>query len=235
MRPPRPARPPEGFPVQSAGVLGLPANGSCHDLAGRADPAKVTYPGVATVYKAGVGDGACSYGPSGDMMIAAMNTTDYEASRACGAYVRVHAAPPSRSRSPMSAPCPVHPANSTSTNRPSPNWPPVSTGRLAITWSLLSPDTAGTISIRYKNGSSPYWCGIQAVGHRNPLARLEVRSGSGWHQLTRTDYNYFLAPDGRGWGGAIRLTDICGQQLTTNQIALRPDVIRPTRVQFARH
>lgn len=60
-------------------------------LAGRIRP-KTTYRGVATVYRAGVGDGACSYGPSGDMMIAAMNTTDYETSRACGAYVLVRTA-----------------------------------------------------------------------------------------------------------------------------------------------
>ncbi|MGW3939406.1 expansin EXLX1 family cellulose-binding protein [Streptomyces phaeochromogenes] len=205
-------------------------------LAGRIRP-KVTYPGVATVYKAGVGDGACSYGPSGDMMIAAMNTTDYETSRACGAYIRVRAANGASVtvRITNECPLPCAPGQLDLSEQAFAKLAPVSTGRLAITWSLLSPDAVGTISIRYKNGSSPYWCGIQAIGHRNPLARLEVRSGGGWRQLARTDYNYFLSPDGSGCGGAIRLTDIYGEQLTVNGIAVRPDVVQSTRVQFARH
>ena len=204
--------------------------------AGRIRP-KVTYPGVATVYKAGVGDGACSYGPSSDMMIAAMNTTDYETSRACGAYIRVRAANGASVtvRITNECPLPCAPGQLDLSEQAFAELAPVSTGRLAITWSLLSPDTSGTISIRYKTGSSPYWCGIQAIGHRNPLARLEVRSGGSWRQLARTDYNYFLSPDGSGCGGAIRLTDIYGEQLTVNGIAVRPEVVQPTRVQFARH
>jgi expansin len=61
----------------------------------------------------------------------------------------------------------------------------------------------GTISICYKIGSSPYWCGIQAIGHRNPLARLGVRAGGAWRRLPRTGYNYVLRPDGSGCGGPI--------------------------------
>ncbi|MFD4872444.1 expansin EXLX1 family cellulose-binding protein [Streptomyces sp. NPDC058420] len=204
-------------------------------LAGRIRP-RTTYQGVATVYKAGVGDGACSYGPSSDMLIAAMNTTDYETSRACGAYVRVHAASGASVtvRITNECPLPCAPGQLDLSEQAFAELAPVSTGRLAITWSLLSPDTSGAISIRYKTGSNPYWCAVQAIGHRNPLARLEVRAGGGWYQLARTDYNYFLSPDGSGCGGTIRLTDIYGQQLTVNGIALRPDVIQPTQAQFAR-
>ncbi|MEU4466099.1 expansin EXLX1 family cellulose-binding protein [Streptomyces sp. NPDC024017] len=205
-------------------------------LTGRIRP-KSTYQGVATVYKAGVGDGACSYGPSGDMMIAAMNTTDYETSKACGAYVLVRAANGASVtvRITNECPLPCAPGQLDLSEQAFAKLAPVSTGRISISWSLLSPDTAGTISIRYKDGSSPYWCGIQAIGHRNPLARLEVRAGGGWRPLTRTDYNYFLSPDGSGCGGAIRITDIYGERLTINGIALRPDAVQPAGVQFARH
>ena len=66
-----------------------------------------------------------------------------------------------------------------------------------------------------------------------PVGRLEVKTAGGWRKLHRTDYNYFLSPDGSGCGKAIRITDIYGQQLTINGIALKPDVKQPTRVQFA--
>ncbi|WP_328980027.1 expansin EXLX1 family cellulose-binding protein [Streptomyces canus] len=205
-------------------------------LAGRIR-GSVTYPGVATVYKAGVGDGACSFGPSSDMMIAAMNTTDYETSKACGDYILVRAANGNSVtvRITNECPLPCAPGQLDLSEQAFAKLAPISTGRIGITWSLVSPSSVGTISIRYKNGSSPYWCGIQAIGHRNPLARLEVSTGGGWRQLTRTDYNYFLSPDGTGCGKAIRLTDIYGEQLTVNGIAVRPDVVQSTGVQFARH
>jgi hypothetical protein len=47
--------------------------------------------------------------------------------------------------------------------------------------------------------------------------------------LARTDYNYFSSR-GSGCGGPIRITDIYGQQLTVDQIALRPNVAQQTRV-----
>ncbi|MFC8194384.1 expansin EXLX1 family cellulose-binding protein [Streptomyces sp. NPDC057298] len=205
-------------------------------LAGRIRP-NVTYQGVATLYDAGTGDGACSYGPSDDLMIAAMNTTDYQTSKACGAHVLVRAANGASVtvRITNECPSPCAPGQLDLSEQAFAKLAAPSTGRIAITWSLLSPSTSDTISIRYKTGSSPYWCAIQAIGHRNPLARLEVRTGSGWRQLTRTDYNYFLAADGGGCGGTIRLTDIYGEQLTVNGIALRAEAVQPTRVQFARH
>ncbi len=204
--------------------------------AGRIRPG-TDYHGVATSYDAGNGDGACSYGPSDDLMVAAMNTADYETSRACGAYVLVRAAGGASVtvRIVNECPAPCAPGQLDLSTQAFAKLAPLSAGRIPITWSLLSPSTSDTVSIRYKTGSSPYWCGIQAIGHRNPLARLEVRTGSGWTRLPRTEYNYFLSEQGSGCGGAIRITDIYGERLTVDGIALRPDVVQPTRVQFAAH
>jgi expansin (peptidoglycan-binding protein) len=205
-------------------------------LAGRIRP-EATYRGVATVYDAGTGDGACSYGPSDDLMIAAMNHTDYETSKACGAYVLVRAAGGASVtvRITNECPLPCAPGQLDLSAQAFAKLAAPSRGRIPITWSLLSPGTSDTVSIRYKTGSSRWWCGIQVLGHRNPMARLEVRTGSGWTRLPRTDYNYFLSEQGSGCGGAIRITDIYGEQLTLDGIALRPNVVQRTGVQFAAH
>ncbi|MDK1343675.1 expansin EXLX1 family cellulose-binding protein [Streptomyces sp. 378] len=211
-----------------------PASGTA-PLAGRIRPG-TDYDGVATHYDAKDGDGACLYGPSPDLMVAAMNHTDYETSRACGAYILVRAASGASVtvRVTNECPLPCAPGQLDLSKEAFAKLAGLSAGRIPVTWSLLSPGTSETLSIRYKTGSSSHWCGIQALGHRNPLARLEVRTGSGWSRLTRTEYNYFLSPDGTGCGGPLRLTDIYGEQLTVDGIALRPDVVQPTRVQFTR-
>ncbi|MFF5157116.1 expansin EXLX1 family cellulose-binding protein [Streptomyces sp. NPDC000348] len=228
------ARPSRGG-TPSATTAPRPASGGA-PLAGRIKPG-TAYSGVATHYDAGDGDGACLYGPSPDRMTAAMNTADYETSRACGAYVLVRAAGGASVtvRITNECPAPCAPGQLDLSREAFAELAGLSAGRIPVTWSLLSPGTSGTVSIRYKTGSSSHWCGIQAIGHRNPLARLEVATGSGWQRLTRTEYNYFLSPDGTGCGGELRLTDIYGERLTVDGIAVRPDAVQPTRVQFARH
>lgn len=205
-------------------------------LAGRIRP-DVVYSGVATVYQAGNGDGACLFGPSGSLMIAAMNTTDYESSKACGAYVLVHAADGASVTVRITNECPL-PCAPGQLDLSGPAFAALadpSLGRIPITWKLLSPATAGTLSVRYKTGSSRWWCGIQVLGHRNPVARLEVRTSGAWLPLPRTTYNYFLSVDGRGCGGAMRITDIYGERVVVTGIALLPGTVQPTRQQFARH
>ncbi|MFE7899629.1 expansin EXLX1 family cellulose-binding protein [Streptomyces sp. NPDC057424] len=226
-----PARP---SPTATGSSAPRPASGTA-PLAGRIKPG-TTYDGVATHYDAEDGDGACLYGPSPGLMVAAMNHTDYETSQACGAHILVRAANGASVtvRITNECPLPCAPGQLDLSKEAFAKLAGLSAGRIPVTWSLLSPGTSDTISVRYKTGSSRHWCGIQALGHRNPLARLEVRTGSGWSRLTRTEYNYFLSPDGTGCGGPLRLTDIYGEQLTVDGMAVRPDAIQPARVQFTR-
>ncbi|MER5451441.1 expansin EXLX1 family cellulose-binding protein [Streptomyces sp. NPDC002766] len=211
----------------------VPASAS---LAGRIVPG-TTYRGVATHYDAADGNGACLFGPSADMMIAAMNTADYETSKACGAYVRVRAASGASVTVRIVNECPGDCAvgQLDLSVQAFAKLAAPAAGRIAVSWELVSPADAGTLSVRYKTGSSRYWCGIQVLGHRNPVARLEVRAGSGWLALPRTSYNYFLSEKGSGCGGSIRVTDIYGERLTVDGIAVKPNVVQPTRVQFAAH
>ncbi|TQJ87941.1 expansin EXLX1 family cellulose-binding protein [Streptomyces sp. SLBN-31] len=211
----------------------VPASAS---LAGRIVPG-TTRQGVATHYDAADGNGACSFGPSADMMIAAMNTADYETSKACGAYVRVRAASGASVTVRIVNECPGDCAvgQLDLSVQAFARLAAPSTGRIAVSWELVSPAAAGTLSVRYKTGSSQYWCGIQVLGHRNPVARLELRTGNRWLALPRTSYNYFLSEKGSGCGGAVRITDIYGERLTVDGIAVKPNVVQPTRVQFAAH
>ncbi|MFJ9422017.1 expansin EXLX1 family cellulose-binding protein [Streptomyces sp. NPDC101249] len=203
-------------------------------LAGRIGPGAV-HRGVATFYDAD-GGGACMYDPGGDPLTGAMNTADYESARACGAYVRVTSGGRSVTVR-ITNKCPGDCASGRIdlSAEAFARLAAPSAGRIAVSWTLVSPSDVGTLSVRYKTGSTAYWCGIQLIGHRNPLARLEVRAGDGWRRLPRADYNYFLAADGGGCGGALRVTDIYGERLTLDGIGLRPDVVQPTGAQFARH
>jgi expansin (peptidoglycan-binding protein) len=214
----------------------MPAASAGAPLAGRIQPG-ATYQGVATEYSAGNGDGACLFGPAADLMIAAMNYTDYETAKACGAYVLVQAANGASVTVLITNECPLPcaPGQLDLSQQAFARLANPAAGRIPITWKLLSPAMSRTISVRYKAGSSRWWCGIQVIGHGNPVALLEVRVGDRWQALPRTSYNYFLSGDGSGCGGPIRITDIYGQQLIINGIALLPDVIQPTQVQFARH
>ncbi|MEU9954524.1 expansin EXLX1 family cellulose-binding protein [Streptomyces sp. NPDC050982] len=202
-------------------------------LAGRIRPG-ATYRGIATFYDSD-GTGACMYDASGDVMTAAMNSTDYETAKACGAYVLVRAANGASITVRITNECPgdCAPGQIDLSAEAFAKLAQPSAGKIPITWSLSSPSAADTVSVRYKTGSSRYWCGIQVIGHRNPVARLEVRAGSGWRQLPRAEYNYFISDDGSGCGGAIRVTDIFGEQLTLNGVALTANAVQSTRVQFA--
>ncbi|MDT0573267.1 expansin EXLX1 family cellulose-binding protein [Streptomyces sp. DSM 3412] len=228
-----PATEPTRQPTAATGRSGS-ASGQ---LAGRIRPG-VDYEGVATFYDAGPGgNGACSFGAGDDVMTAAMNTTDYEVSKACGAYVRVRAAGGAAVtvRITNECPSPCRPGQLDLSAEAFAKLAAPSRGEIPITWNLLSPATSDTLSIRYKTGSSQYWCGIQVIGHRNPVARLEVRAGGAWTPLPRTEYNYFLSEQGAGCGGALRITDIYGERLTVEGLTVRPDVVQRTGAQFAAH
>ncbi|MFE9404205.1 expansin EXLX1 family cellulose-binding protein [Streptomyces sp. NPDC006530] len=230
---PRPASPPPsvtGIPRSAASSTPRPAS-----LAGRIKPG-VAYQGVATSYAAGDGGGSCLYGPSSDLMIAAMNHTDYESAKACGAHVLVRAANGASItvRIVNECPLPCAPGQLDLSTQAFAKLAAPSLGRIPVSWTLLSPAAPDMISIRYKTGSTRWWCGIQVIGHRNPVAVLELRTAGGWLRLPRTDYNYFLSTGGSGCGGAIRVTDIYGERLTIDKIALKPDVAQLSGVQFTR-
>lgn len=204
-------------------------------LAGRIKPG-ASHSGVATFYDTD-GTGACGYDASQDPLNAAMNVADFEGSQACGAYVEVRAAGGAsvtvRITNLCPAPCRVGQLdlNPKAFDRLGAR----DRGEIPITWKLVSQPSAKQISLRYKDGSSQYWCGIQVIDHRNPVARLEVRAGGSWKRLQRTDYNYFLSENGAGCGGAVAVTDIYGERLVIDPLPVKAGVSQPANRQFAQH
>ncbi|WIX90504.1 expansin EXLX1 family cellulose-binding protein [Amycolatopsis sp. DG1A-15b] len=204
-------------------------------LAGRIKPG-ASHSGVATFYDTD-GTGACGYDASQDPLNAAMNVADFEGSQACGAYVEVRAAGGAsvtvRITNLCPAPCRVGQLdlNPKAFDRLGAR----NRGEIPITWKLVSQPSAKQISLRYKDGSSQYWCGIQVIDHRNPVARLEVRAGGSWKRLQRTDYNYFLSENGAGCGGAVAVTDIYGERLVIDPLPVKAGVSQPANRQFAQH
>jgi len=192
--------------------------------------------GVATFYDSD-GGGACSYDPGPDPLTAAMNWSDYENSQACGAYVLVRAANGAsltvRITNLCPAPCRVGQLDLSAEAFARLAAP--SDGEIPITWTLVSPAVSKGISLRYKSGSSRYWCAIQVIDHRNPVARLEVQSGGQWVSLPRTEYNYFLSENGSGCGGSVAVTDVHGERLIVDPLPVEPDVVQGTSLQFAAH
>jgi expansin (peptidoglycan-binding protein) len=230
---------PSATNASSAASTGDSSQGSTSasaSLTGRIRPG-VTYNGVATEYAAADGDGACLFGPAATMMIAAMNYLDYENSKACGDHILVRASDGATITVLITNECPLPcaPGQLDLSQQAFAKLANPNAGRISVTWQLLSPADAGTISFRYQTGSSQWWCNIQTIGQRNPVAELEVHTSSGWTQLPRTSYNYFQSAHGTGCGSEIRITDIYGQQLIASGISIQPNVVQPTQLQFAQH
>jgi expansin len=192
----------------------------------------VRYSGVATFYGA-TGAGNCSFEASDDLMVAAMNQADYENSQACGAFLAVTGPGGSKVTVKVVDRCPECPPGALDLSRQAfTRLAPASAGKIAISWTLLSPSSLGPIAYKYKDGSSRYWCGIQVRGNRNPVRSLEVRAGGSWKALTRQNYNFFLSENGTGCGGDLRVTDIYGNRLTDRGISLSPGTVQRGAGQF---
>ncbi len=176
--------------------------------------------GEGTYYNA-TGDGNCMFGPSPhDLMVAAMNHTDYGVAALCGAFIEVIGPKGSVvvrivDRCPECAPGDVDMSQQAFARIAD-----LSAGRVPIRWRVVSPDIPGPIAYRFKEGSNRWWTAVQVRHHRNPIARFEYRRSDGqWQTAPRTMYNYFVAESGMGPGPyTFRVTDVHGNVLIDTSI-----------------
>jgi expansin (peptidoglycan-binding protein) len=175
-----------------------------------------THEGEATYYDAD-GSGNCSYDAqtSPPLLVAAMNTPDWDGSAVCGGCAAV-----------------TGPSGSV-TVRIVDRCPECATGdldlspdafdriaerrlgRVAITWRFVSCEANGPVSYRFKEGSNPYWTAIQVRNARHRIAKLEGRAAGGiYRELLRESYNFFIGSPGLGEGPYdLRITDVYGAVL----------------------
>jgi expansin (peptidoglycan-binding protein) len=182
------------------------------------------------------GGGNCSFPPP-TRLTAAMNQADYNGAQACGACILVTNPANGASvevriddRCPECAPGDVdldEEAFMQIADR--------ALGRIPIRWSYVA-CTPPALSLYFKEGSNPWWTAIQLRDHRYPVASAAWRpSGSTgkYTRLPREDYNYFVAASGMGAGPYdFKFTDVFGQVVKVNKVALNVGVVIPTKKQF---
>lgn len=194
-------------------------------------PAEAT--GEATYYDA-TGAGNCSFEPSSDLMVAAINATDYGIAAWCGACVNVRG-PDGAVTVRIVDKCPGCARGDLDLSREAfEKIAPLAAGRVAISWNLVACEVQGGLGYHWKAGSSQFWSAIQVRNHRYPIATLEARAASAYEALDRVDYNYFVAPDSRIGAGpfTLRITDTRGHVVEDGPIELGDDVVRAGSAQF---
>jgi expansin (peptidoglycan-binding protein) len=186
------------------------------------DPGGDLRTGEGTFYAA-TGAGNCSFDATPDnLMVAAMNQTDYANSQMCGAFVQIigpigEVVVRIVDRCPECAPGDIDLSREAFALIADPV-----DGRVPISWRIVSPDLAGPIVYHFKDGSNQWWTAVQIRNHRNPIATFEYLDENDQFQaVSRETYNYFVDTSGMGPGPyTFRVTDIYGHTLTDSGIPL---------------
>lgn len=196
-----------------------------------------TRSGEATYYDFADGSGNCGFPATpDDLLVGAMNHTDYAASAACGLCVRIQASDePSASvdvrivdQCPECAPGDIDLSPEAFAHIAA-----LQAGRVPITWQTIECPVAGPVVYHFKDGSNPWWTAIQIRNHRHGIASLQYLRDGAWTDVARVDYNYFVADGGMGEGPlSLRVTDVLGNTLQDDGIPLLDDADAAGAAQF---
>lgn len=188
--------------------------------------------GEATHYVLQPGNGNCSYpAATTDQMYAALSPAEYGSAAACGSYLAV-TGPDGSVTVEVVDQCPECRAGHIDLSEQAfARIAQLSAGLVPVTYhTIIDPPLPAPLSLRVKEGSSPYWLALLPVGGGNPITRVRVSSAyRGGQDLARASYNYWLAPSGMGAGPfTVQLTDSVGHQATIAGISLTPGVVQAT-------
>ena len=154
--------------------------------------------GEATYYAAD-GSGNCSFDPSPqDLMVAALNLTDYAGSATCGACLAV-TGPNATITVRVVDSCPGCKKGDVDLSRSAfEKIAPLSRGRVPITWRIVPCAVTGPVAYRIKEGSSKFYTAIQVRNHKVPVAKLEYERAGAYVDIPRKTYNFFVVEKGVG-------------------------------------
>lgn len=191
------------------------------------EPKGTVHTGDGTFYGGGYEGGCAMLDPvSRDYWIVAMNLEDYNDAQLAGAYIEVTGELgtinmlvtdllPEGKKGDLDLYTDAFPLIA-----------PVEKGRVPVSWKIIPLDSAenASVSYKYKEGTTEYWCGIQVRNHRYPITRLEYLGENGeFIEIKRRPYNYFES-DKMGKGPfTFRITDIYGQVIIDENIPLSYD------------
>ncbi len=178
------------------------------------------YSGEGTYYWEADGTGNCLFPASpSNLMIAAMNTTDYNTAALCGAYIQA-TGPNGTITVRIVDRCATCSAGDVDFSPEAfAQIADIPQGRVPITWQLISPVLPTPIQYHFKDGSNPWWTAVQIRNHRNPISKFEYWDGANWVNVQRTMYNYFVESNGMGSGPyTFRTTDTFGNTIIDSGI-----------------
>lgn len=178
-----------------------------------------THAGDGTYYDAD-GSGNCGFDSTGDLMVAAMNHTDYADSAACGACVHIKG-PSGEVTVRIVDQCPgCAPGDIDLSPQAFEKLADPVLGRVDISWTYVPCDVSGNIVYHFKEGSNQWWTAVQIRNARFAIGKLEVQKDGQYVEVNRVDYNYFVDDSGMGPGPyTFRVTDVNGNVLTDSGIA----------------
>lgn len=188
----------------------------------------------ATDYVLAAGtDGNCSFSAPADDLFVALPPPEYAAGAACGSYLEV-TGPRGSVRVKVIDQCPECGAGHIDLSQTAFSRIGVlSQGIISVSYhTVVDPALPGPLTVRVKEGSSRYWLALRLDNHGNALTRVQVTSPSaGTHDLSPTDYGYWLAASGAGPGPfRIQVTDDQGHTATLSNIVLTPGTVQTSTV-----
>ena len=183
--------------------------------------APLIHSGEATFYTFASGAGNCMFDSTpNDLMVGAINNTDYAGSALCGACAMV-TGPRGTITIRIVDRCPECPQGNIDLSPLAFSLiADTSLGRVPIHWQLIECGVTGPIVYHFKDGSNQWWTAVQVRNHRYPVRSLEYLTPQHTYKLVnRVDYNYFVEPAGMGPGPyTFRVTDMYGHTLVDTAI-----------------
>ncbi|MEE6309575.1 expansin EXLX1 family cellulose-binding protein [Plantactinospora veratri] len=194
------------------------------------------YKGKASHYDGGGSGGNCSLpGPPANRLYAALGSSQYAGSAACGSFLDV-TGPKGTVRVMVLDRCGGCTNNKIDLSKQAfAKIADLSEGIISVRYrAAVDPPLPGPLTFRLKSGASQYWFAVQVGNHGNPVRSVAVkRAGSSWRAAKRGSDNYWVIDGGMGPGPySIRVVDVYGHEAVGTGVRLAPRQVQRSTVRM---